>query len=132
MGRTSTVLGIAALALAAMLVMTLGDADKALAGRSTCPAGTQKFVRVCIDKEPRPEANFDDASKDCADERRRLPTGAELEAFRQQPGIVLGEIPGIFEWTGNIFDEDQTLAITDPGAYANQAQSATEPYRCVK
>ena len=57
-----------------------------------CPSGTTLFGGACIETAPRPATNttFRNASSDCADEGRRLPTAAELEAFRQQSDITLG------------------------------------------
>lgn len=64
---------------------------------------------------------------------KRLPTGAELDAFRPQPGVTLGGVPGTLEWTGDIFDDDRARALTDPGLRGNQDQSATNTrYRCVR
>ena len=127
MKKTFSVLSLAAAVLVVALALSSGYADKAL-GKSTCPSGTQKFTHVCIEKTARQADDFKFASADCADERRRLPTGAELDSFRQQPGVVLG----IQEWTGDIFDGDQTLAMTDAGVYANVSQINNSLYRCVK
>ena len=127
MRKTLSVLGLAAAVLVVALALSSGYADKALS-RSTCPSGAQKFVRVCIEKEARSEADFRTASADCADERRRLPTGAELDAFRQQDGIVLSGN----EWTGDIIDQTTTLVMNDQGTYNPGLHSVSLPFRCVK
>jgi hypothetical protein len=128
MKKTLPVLSLAAAVFVVALALSSGYADKAL-GKSTCPSGTQKFIHVCIEKTARQADDFQFASADCADERRRLPTGAELDSFRQQPGV---ELAFVLEWTGDIFDGDQTLAMTDAGVYANLSQGSNSPYRCVK
>lgn len=128
MKKTFSVLGLAVAVLVVALALTSGYADKAFS-KSTCPQGMQKFTHVCIEKTARQADDFNFASADCADERRRLPTAAELDSFRQQPGV---ELVLVLEWTGDIFDGDQTLAMTDAGVYSNLAQSNNSPYRCVK
>lgn len=127
--------GLAVAVFAVALALTVGDADEALAGKKKggCPSGSQKFVKVCIETQSRSLGQpFDNASADCADEAGRLPTGAELDAFRQQDGILLGEGQRV-EWTGDIFGEEQrSLAIADDGTEAIVDQSTGLPYRCVK
>jgi hypothetical protein len=105
----------------------------------SCPTGTTLFVRVCIETELRQHATFDDASSACAAEARRLPTGAELEAFRQQEGIAVGGGPGSFEWTGEIIrhldstEPPETLVMSDDGQYhrGSHHPTVTLPFRCV-
>jgi hypothetical protein len=81
---------------------------------------------VCIDKQPRAVADFNAASADCADEGRRLP----CEVDRLASCWV--EPPGVVEWTGDVFDSDRTLAMTDGGVYDNEPQNTTRRYRCVQ
>lgn len=55
-----------------------------------CPQGTQPYAGACFETAFRTSATWPSASKACGDAGRRLPTLSELEGFRQQPGIVLG------------------------------------------
>ena len=113
-----------------LLVLVGSGAVDEARGAAGCPSGTRKFVRVCIDRDARPRETFRDASATCAAIARRLPTGAELEAFRQQDDIALFE----YEWTGDIIDETTALVMNDTGQYDQGAihESVPLPFRCVK
>lgn len=62
-----------------------------------CPTGTTLFIGVCIENAPRAPLTQDLATRDCADEGRRLPSPSELQAFRELPGINVGA-----EWTDDV------------------------------
>lgn len=132
MKKWFSVLGLAAAVLVVALALTSGYTDKAI-GKSTCPSGTQKFARVCIAKKPRPAANFANASADCADEARRLPTSAELDSFRQQPGVTLGD-SSVSEWSSDFLDPTSVLVVSEEanGSYFAHPRTNSLPYRCVK
>jgi hypothetical protein len=142
MKKVLGVLGLAVAVLIVALALTSGYADKAI-GRSTCPSGTQKFVQVCIEKEARTEQagqQFLAASATCAALGRRLPTGAELDGFRQQPGVDITPTPTFgYEWTGDILSSSTSLAMLDEEAlvpdgryYLEPADTSSQPFRCVK
>jgi hypothetical protein len=127
MKKMLSALPLAVAVLVVGLAFTVWDAEKVRA-RSTCPSGTQKFAHVCIEKTARSAAIFSDASATCAAARRRLPTSAELDAFRQQSGVTLAN-PS--EWTSNFTSSTQVLAITDAGTYLELTLPTLDPFRCV-
>jgi hypothetical protein len=132
MKKTLSVSGLLAVVLMVTLAFTVWDAEKVHA-KSTCPSGAQKFVRVCIEKSAHPAVNFSDASSTCAADGRRLPTSAELDAFRQQPGVVIGG-SGTFvtpEWISNFLSTSSSLVIFDNGNYGEVLHTASDPFRCV-
>jgi hypothetical protein len=130
MKKSFSVLGLAAAVLIVALALTSGYADKALGG-STCPSGTQKFMRMCIDKSVRAgNKTFYDASATCAALGRRLPTGAELDSFRQQSGVNISTT--VYEWTGDILSSSTSLAMLDDGRYSVLSHSLFLPFRCVR
>ena len=98
--------------------------------RLKCPTSTAYFEGACIERAGRAAAIAVDADLDCAGEGRRIPTVAELEGFRKEPGITLD---GAYEWTSayhlsggsgvrGVVNENET-------AYTGDASSHT--YRCV-
>lgn len=95
-----------------------------------CPPGTMPFTGACVEVAERPTPQrIGDASDDCADEGGRLPTSAELAAFREQPGITLPN----GEWSFDMGDHDPVfrfLVFTENG---NGIESAFDEihYRCV-
>src|SRR5688500_10843459 len=71
------------------------------AGSGTCPSGTTFFASVgCVEDAMRPAARYGNASTACGGIGRRMLTTAELDAYRQQPGVTIGEEPNLREWTG--------------------------------
>jgi hypothetical protein len=97
-----------------------------------CPAGTTMFVGVCIEDQPRTAASQRDATRDCADEQRRLPSGGELQAFREFDGVTLA---GGGEWTDDLGDVTYAssfvyLVVTETGNGIAEAFDA-HAYRCV-
>jgi hypothetical protein len=123
----------------------LDSADFAPAGGPECPSGTQAFGGGCIETGVQQTlASFANASSTCASLSRRLPTGAELEAFRQQAGINLGGHGSPYEWTGDIIrhhhtlEEDgyepETLVMDDAGTYhrGSHHPTVTLAFRCVQ
>jgi hypothetical protein len=115
-----------------LFVFPTEDADAAK--KKGCPTGTQKFTNVCIETADRGVGTFGEASADCAADRRRLPSTAELESFRQQPGVTIGQSDTLegFEWTGNIVSPNVALVLKDDGTNTTSGYSANEAYRCVK
>ena len=123
---------LAAVAVCSALVGAVlagwGADGGAAARRNPCPAGTQKFVRVCIEKASAPPTNFVQATTVCAGKNRRLPTTAELDAFRQQDGVTL---PGM-EWTGTIVGSTSAIMMNDAGSYSEAMTTlGTAGFRCV-
>jgi hypothetical protein len=119
--------------VSAAVVLVLAGAfafwSEGAAKKSSCPSGTQKFVHVCIEKTARADADFPTASAACAADKRRLPTSAELDSFRQQPGITLAS-PS--EWTSDFNSAISALGISDAGNYGDfSLTSAQLPFRCV-
>jgi hypothetical protein len=122
----------ASILVSAVAVLVLAGAftfwSEGAAKKSSCPSGTQKFVHVCIEKSARADATFSAASAACAADKRRLPTSAELDAFRQQPGVTLAS-PA--EWSSDFNSAVSALGISDGGNYADFALTAPLPFRCV-
>lgn len=122
----------ASILIPAAVVLVLAAAfafwNEGAAHKSSCPSNTEKFVHVCIEKTARAAAKFSDASTTCAAVKRRLPTSAELDAFRQQPGVTLAD-PA--EWSSDFNSAGSTLGINKDGNYAAFALSASLPFRCV-
>ncbi len=115
-----------------LLVFPTEDADAAK--KRGCPTGTQKFTNVCIETADRGVATFGDASADCAADRRRLPSTAELESFRQQPGVTIGQSDTLegFEKTGDIVSPNVAIILKDDGTNTASGYTAIDAYRCVK
>lgn len=98
----------------------------------TCPTGTTRFVSVCIENTSRPAATWGDASDDCADEQRRLPSSGEISAFRRQPGITIASGS---EWSADLGDITyaSTFAMWAFSQNGNGVRTyfVAGPYRCV-
>ncbi|HEU0114947.1 MAG TPA: hypothetical protein VFQ80_09725 [Thermomicrobiales bacterium] len=122
----------ASVLVAVATVFVLAEAfafwNEGAARKSSCPSGTQKFVHVCIEKTARPPAAFADASAACAAEKRRLPTSAELDGFRQQSGVTLAS-PA--EWSSDFTSATSATVMSDAGAFGNNALTTATPFRCV-
>jgi hypothetical protein len=129
MGKLSVVFLSGALVGAIMVVLMIGGLDDVGARRKACPPGTTRFVRVCIEKDARPADSFANATADCAADKRRLLTTAELDAFRQQPGVALG---GTLHWTGTLVDSNIAITLNNAGvAFQNSTTGFNAVYRCV-
>lgn len=97
-----------------------------------CPADTTMFVGVCIEDQSRAAASQPDAISDCADEQRRLPSGGELQGFRELDGIT---IAAGGEWTDDLGDVNHAssfvyLVVTQNGNFIAEAFD-DYAYRCV-
>ncbi len=97
----------------------------------SCPAGTTLFIGVCIENAARDAATQPDATDVCADEGRRLPSGGELQAFREAPGITLAS----GEWTDDVADITRfsvfaIFVVTETGNGVAEAFDDLA-YRCV-
>jgi hypothetical protein len=133
MSRLSLIATLAVAALGVTVIVALGLGDTTLARRSNCPGGTQKFVNVCIETDDRGVGTFVEASTACAADRRRLPTAAELESFRQQPGITIGESDSEgYEWTGDLSGSNTSILVNDQGGSIVSGYSSVDSFRCVK
>jgi len=100
--------------------------------RLSCPAGTSLFLGVCLEDQPRAADNHGDASRDCADEARRLPSEGEMRAYRAQPGVTIAP----FEWTDELSDTDVESSflyavVGSGGSAVAEAFGNDYPYRCV-
>jgi hypothetical protein len=119
---------------------------------TSCPTGTQSLGGACIETtmrgtDPGTEQNpgrpprLAEASSTCAGiDGGRLPTGAELESFRQKPGVTIGmprfEDGGGGEWTGDVIVGEETgtpgaMTIDDNGTYENSSSNSLHTFRCV-
>jgi hypothetical protein len=132
MGKLVVIVLCSALVGAVLAGSLLGSGGEgAAARRSSCPAGTQKFVHVCIEKAERDSVHFAAATAACVAVKRRLPTTAELNAFRQLDGITLSGS----EWTGTIVSQSTAIIMNDAGQYAQfgitPVNAATAGFRCV-
>jgi hypothetical protein len=99
-----------------------------------CPTGTTFFGGGgCVEDADRGQATFASASSTCAGVGRRLLTSAELDAFRQQPGVDIGVTPpNTPEWTGTISSGTTAIVMTDAGnSFENVRTNATPSFRCV-
>lgn len=108
----------------------LGGLDGS-AYRLQCPAGSSLFIGICLEDHPRAADWHFDASRDCADEARRLPSEGEMRAFRAQPDVDIAR----FEWTDELSDTDVEsvflYAIVGSGGSAVSKATDSFPYRCV-
>ncbi len=109
-----------------------GQIQVHIGGPVTCPDGTTPFVGVCIENTARTPATQPGATRNCAADGRRLPSGGELQGFRELPGISLAEGG---EWTDDLGDVTlypsfAYFAVTQEG---NGVASAFDDlaYRCV-
>jgi hypothetical protein len=90
------------------------------------------FTGVCIETTARTPAIHSEATRSCAADGRRLPSGGELQGFRDVPGITLATTG---EWTDDLGDINARssfvyLAVTDTGNGILEA-STPAAYRCV-
>lgn len=57
-------------------------------------------------------------------------SSAELDAFRQQPGVTIGVlVSGDIEWTGSISSGTAGIRINDGGNYIEAACTNAAPFR---
>ncbi|MGH3085824.1 MAG: hypothetical protein ACRDSJ_00730, partial [Rubrobacteraceae bacterium] len=100
---------------------------------SSCPAGTRSLGGGCIETTVRGTNTLFTASSTCAGIGRRLPTAAELDAFRQQPNVTIGSASSSMEWTGDIEVNQETgaLAMSDSGQYSPADRRNSHAFRCV-
>jgi hypothetical protein len=101
-------------------------------GSGNCPSDTTFFGGAgCVENTIRAEVDFNTASTTCASAGRRLLTSAELEAYRQQPGVTIGDSASPGEWTGTFLDNNTALVINDSGGRFGVAMTLTFSFRCV-
>jgi hypothetical protein len=102
-----------------------------------CPDGTRSHAAACIETHVRPQRDWNEAALFCGTLDRRLPTLAELESFRQEPGIVLAGGGGNYELTSETFNTDdgstpQFELIDDEGNRLTETDAALfHDFRCV-
>ena len=127
MTKTFSVLALAvALLIVALALMVVGT--EKVRAKSTCPSGTQKFAHVCIENGPaRTAATFANASATCAAAKRRLPTSAALDGFRQQPGGAVT----VAEWSSDFTSATTVIAINAGGSFEDSGIFGSLPFRCV-
>jgi hypothetical protein len=106
--------------------------------RLTCPPADRParlFFSLCIESGDRAPALFATASSACADLGGRLPTIAELEAFRQQGSITLGGNSGgdVAEWSADPAAASPAAwwVLKDNGTLDTELASETAPFRCL-
>jgi hypothetical protein len=101
------------------------------AGFGTCPSGTTFFASVgCVEDAMRPAAQYGNATTACGGIGRRMLTTAELDAYRQQPGVTIGEEPNLREWTGTTL-ASTAITISDGGGAAETSFTTATPFRCM-
>jgi hypothetical protein len=104
-------------------------------GTGSCPNDTTFFAGAgCVENTVRAEATWISASTTCASVGRRMLTIAELDAFRQQPGVTIGEpSAGNVEWSGTIVSGTSAMTVSEAGNYVLGTISvATLPFRCME
>ena len=102
--------------------------------RLKCQKKLRFFAGVCIERNSRPGDVFDEASLDCRNDRKRLPTAGELALFRREPGITLAGDPG-GEWTGDFYidgSDTRIVRVAEQGGQSVALSNGTNPYRCVR
>ncbi len=85
----------------------------------TCPAGTVPYAGACLDSSARGPSTWPTAAKTCGDAGGRLPGLAELEGFRQQPGVTLDgteHTAAYLDLNGLASGGEMTVGITDSGS----------------
>jgi hypothetical protein len=110
--------------------------------RVSCPEGTRLLGGACIENTARGAGDLPTSSSTCAGLGGRLPTAAELDAFRQFSDITIGNVGGLTftgaEWTGDIVTTGVSTvdgygadAMTDSGVYYAADKRNTQAFRCV-
>ena len=108
----------------------LDNLDSTSFASGRCATGMSFFEGVCIETAARPNQNFNDARTTCNSLGRTLPTLSELDGFRMQPSITLGDSEWVTDFTWNM-DHQTVIAIADNGAISQASPSFLEPFRCV-
>lgn len=107
------------------------------AGAAGCPTSTTLVGGACIENAPRAAANYADAAAACGSAGRRLVPPDVLLHARTATGIDLGA----GEMSADVTVDAVTLVtnaitrgyttVSDAGAIASNALTATAPYRCI-
>ena len=100
--------------------------------RLKCPAATLFVEGACLERTERGEAAWFAAQGDCADERRRLPSPAELMSGRLEAAIDLGDgtwTDDAGEWI-NAGDFQLVSLIGEGGDHQLANIDDAHPYRC--
>lgn len=105
----------------------VGVAETATELGFRCPGGTRYHEGACIETSPRTADDWNSANGDCINENRRLPSFAELQTFRNAPGITLTE-----EWTGGFWTDGGAFAltVTANGGLTARTAATDMSYRC--
>ena len=128
--KTLPMLAFAVAVLMVAVALMAIDTNRVRA-KSTCPSGTKKFAHVCIETTARVANTFTNASSTCASAQRRLPTSAELDAYRQQSGVSIGE--GVNpEWTSDFLSPTSLLVLYDDGDRTEHSVALSDMFRCVR
>jgi hypothetical protein len=102
--------------------------------RLTCPDDTTLYLGLCFELEARAADHQINATRDCADEARRLPSEGEMRSFRTLDGTGGVSIEN-FEWTDELSDTDVEsvflYAVVGTGGSAVDGAFDDHPYRCV-
>ena len=106
------------------------NADKVDGQSFTCPGNTLFHEGVCIEKLGRAANTFINAQPDCLDERKRLPTVAELQTFRNRSGQDF--LSSSLEWTSQQDVQSGLVRTVSPdGSFGLATDNAVLRYRCV-
>lgn len=105
----------------------------------SCPGGTQPYAGACFETGIRAGATWPDAAEICGDAGRRLPGLAELEGFRQEPGILISGGSGpehtaeYYDSNGINADGEFTVGLYENGGITVGLEygSSHADYRCV-
>ena len=107
------------------------------AGAGGCPSNTTLIGGGCIENAPRPAATYADAAAACGSAGRRLVPPDVLLHARSATGIDLGA----GEMSADVTVDAVTLVtnaitrgyttVSDAGAIASNALTATAPFRCI-
>lgn len=108
------------------------NADKVDGESFTCPAGTLLHEGVCIETTKHTAATFSNAESVCLSERRRLPTVAELQTFRNRAGQDFTNIEWGSENFANGTNDYAHFVDPDSGQDAFVLASNSFAYRCVQ
>lgn len=100
----------------------------------SCPAGTVLYLGLCFELQARSADHQINATDDCADEGRRLPSEGEMRSFRRLHGTG-GVTIERFEWTDELSDTDVEsvflYAVVGTAGSAVDRAFDDHPYRCV-
>lgn len=131
-GRAVWAVGLVVLCAGLVLGLMFGSFidDASAKKKKPCPDGTVLHEGACIETTGRGMSKHYEASLDCLDEDRRLPTVAELQTFHIVPGTGFSgyELTSQQDQTDSI---DYVFIVNSVGYPARTPVGAIWWYRCV-